>query len=101
MIEKIATRIFDALAGAGVPRIHFGTGTAGLLEQLAAAGPDLVSVDWRVPLDAAWTRIGHDKGIVSSGLPGSAVRSTSTRGTERETRPTLDAIERFLRLALG
>jgi uroporphyrinogen decarboxylase len=55
-------RIFASLHGV-VPTIHFGTGTAGLLEQLAAAGSDMVSVDWRVPLDRAWERIGPDKGI--------------------------------------
>lgn len=55
--------IFDALKSADVPRIHFGTDTAGLLESIASAGPDVVSVDWRVPLDAAWDRVGHDRGI--------------------------------------
>src|SRR6202165_4287894 len=55
--------IFDALKSAGVPRIHFGTDTAGLLESIASAGPVIVSVDWRVPLDAAWDRVGHDHGI--------------------------------------
>lgn len=56
-------RIFEALRPLHVPTIHFGTGTAALLELMAAAGPDLVSVDWRVPLDEAWARIGYDKGI--------------------------------------
>jgi uroporphyrinogen decarboxylase len=46
-----------------VPTIHFGTGTAVLLESMAAAGSDLVSVDWRVPLDEAWRRIGRGKGV--------------------------------------
>ncbi|GAC1504924.1 MAG: uroporphyrinogen decarboxylase [Candidatus Dormibacteraceae bacterium] len=55
--------IFDALKSAGVPRIHFGTDTAGLLESIASAGPDIVSVDWRVPLDVAWDRIGHERGV--------------------------------------
>ncbi|HET6310580.1 MAG TPA: uroporphyrinogen decarboxylase [Candidatus Nitrosotalea sp.] len=55
--------IFAALKSADVPRIHFGTDTAGLLESIASAGPDIVSVDWRVPLDAAWDRVGHDYGI--------------------------------------
>jgi uroporphyrinogen decarboxylase len=56
-------RIFEAVRATGVPTIHFGTGTVGLLEAMAAAGSDLVSVDWRVPLDEAWPRIGLDKGI--------------------------------------
>src|SRR5437879_2214376 len=48
---------------AGVPCIHFGTGSSGFLESFAAAGGDVVSVDWRIPIDAAWRRIGEDRGI--------------------------------------
>ncbi|HEY4889801.1 MAG TPA: uroporphyrinogen decarboxylase [Candidatus Dormibacteraeota bacterium] len=55
--------IFDALKSSGVPRIHFGTDTAGLLESIATTGPDVVSLDWRVPLDVGWQRVGHDRGI--------------------------------------
>ncbi len=55
-------RIFDALGRTGIPTIHFGTMTAGFLELFASAGSDVVSVDWRVPLDEAWARIG-DRGI--------------------------------------
>jgi uroporphyrinogen decarboxylase len=55
--------IFAALKSAGVPRIHFGTDTAALFESIASAGPDIVSVDWRVPLDVAWDRVGHERGI--------------------------------------
>src|SRR5256885_16635348 len=47
------------LAGAaGVPVIHFGTDTATFLEDFAAAGGDVIGVDWRIPLDEAWRRIG-------------------------------------------
>lgn len=56
-------RIFDAIGGSGVPTIHFGTGTASLLELMASAHSDGVSVDWRVRLDDAWRRIGHDRVI--------------------------------------
>ena len=55
--------IFEATAGLGVPRVHFGTGTAGLLESIAATGADVVSLDWRVPLDAGWERVGWQRGI--------------------------------------
>src|SRR5205807_5326735 len=55
--------IFEATAGLGVPRVHFGTGTAGLLEAIAATGPDVVSLDWRVPLDVGWARGGADPGV--------------------------------------
>ena len=55
--------ILDELKSAGVPRIHFGTDTAALLESIASTGPDIVSLDWRVPLDAGWKRVGHQRGI--------------------------------------
>jgi uroporphyrinogen decarboxylase len=53
-----STRVFAALHDLDVPRIHFGVTTGELLGLLAAAGADVVGVDWRVPLDAAWRRVG-------------------------------------------
>ena len=55
--------IFDRLADSGVPLIHFGVGTAAILPDLAAAGGHVIGVDWRLPLDEAWERIGHDRGV--------------------------------------
>ena len=55
-------RIFEAVAGR-VPTIHFGTGTATILEDLRDAGGDVIGVDWRMPLDAAWERIGSDHAV--------------------------------------
>lgn len=43
----------------GTPVIHFGTGTAGLLEALSEAGGDVIGIDWRIRLDQAWPRIGE------------------------------------------
>ncbi|MCF0097451.1 uroporphyrinogen decarboxylase [Micromonospora sp. MH99] len=48
---------------AGVPRIHFGVGTAELLGAMGEAGADVVGVDWRTPLDVATHRIGPDKAV--------------------------------------
>lgn len=56
-------RIFDALAGAGVPRIHFGVGTGELLGVMGEAGADVVGVDWRVPLDEAVRRVEPGKAL--------------------------------------
>jgi len=56
-------RIFDALAGCGVPLIHFGVGTTAILADMAQAGGHVVGVDWRLPLDEAWAAIGHDRGV--------------------------------------
>ncbi|HLS88009.1 MAG TPA: uroporphyrinogen decarboxylase [Sphingobacteriaceae bacterium] len=46
-----------------VPLIHFGTGTATLLPLMAAAGPDVVGVDWRIGLDKAWDLVGPQVGV--------------------------------------
>jgi uroporphyrinogen decarboxylase len=53
-----SARIFAGLEDLGVPRIHFGVGTGELLGLMSAAGADVVGIDWRVPLDAGWERIG-------------------------------------------
>src|ERR1043165_5764522 len=42
----------------GVPVLHFGTGTASLLELMKEAGGDVIGLDWRVRLDEAWSRLG-------------------------------------------
>jgi uroporphyrinogen decarboxylase len=55
--------VFDQLAGCGVPTIHFGVGTAAILPDLVEAGGDVIGVDWREPLDGAWSRIGPDRAI--------------------------------------
>jgi uroporphyrinogen decarboxylase len=47
----------------GVPVIHFGTGTAGLLEPMRDAGGDVIGLDWRVDLDAAWETLGPDVAV--------------------------------------
>ncbi|TMC80270.1 MAG: uroporphyrinogen decarboxylase [Chloroflexi bacterium] len=62
-VVKHTRAIFESLAPLGVPRIHFGTDTAGLLEPIAQSGPDVVSLDWRVPLDEGWRRVGHTRAI--------------------------------------
>jgi len=62
-VQRHTRAIFEGTAHLGVPRIHFGTNTAGLLEAIAATGPDLVSLDWRVPLDTGWERVGHQLGV--------------------------------------
>jgi uroporphyrinogen decarboxylase len=45
------------LEAAGVPTIHFGTGTATLLDEMAEAGGNVIGLDWRVPLDVGWDHV--------------------------------------------
>jgi uroporphyrinogen decarboxylase len=61
-VQPHVRRIFAGL-GDDIPTIHFGTGTAALLEPMVEAGGDVIGVDHRVPLAEAWRRIGHDRGI--------------------------------------
>jgi len=56
-------RIFDTVGRTGVPMIHFGVGTGAILGDLREAGGDVIGADWRIPLDEAWTAIGHDRAI--------------------------------------
>jgi uroporphyrinogen decarboxylase len=61
--EFVAPYSERILGGLTVPTIHFGTGTAHLLESMAAAGGDVIGLDWRVPLDQGWERVGYDRGV--------------------------------------
>jgi uroporphyrinogen decarboxylase len=56
-------RVFEGVADLRVPRIHFGVVTGELLALMARAGGDVIGLDWRVPLDAGWDRVGHDRGV--------------------------------------
>ena len=57
--EFVAPWSARILAAAGVPTIHFGTGTSTLLPAMAAAGGDVIGLDWRLPLDDGWARVGE------------------------------------------
>jgi uroporphyrinogen decarboxylase len=47
----------------GIPVIHFGTGTAALLEDMRDAGGDVIGLDSHVQLDQAWARLGNQVGV--------------------------------------
>jgi len=58
-----SARVLAALRDAGVPSIHFGTGTATLLPAMAAAGGDVIGLDWRMPLDEGWAAAGVERAV--------------------------------------
>ncbi|MGA4544397.1 uroporphyrinogen decarboxylase [Uniformispora flossi] len=62
-VMPASAKVLDAVAGYGVPRIHFGVGTGELLGAMGEVGADVVGVDWRVPLDEAVRRIGPGKAV--------------------------------------
>jgi uroporphyrinogen decarboxylase len=60
-VKAHVAHIFDGLRD--VPTIHFGASTAVLLEQMAAAGGDLMSIDAHQSLDVAWSRLPDGRGV--------------------------------------
>jgi uroporphyrinogen decarboxylase len=60
-VQPHVRRIFEALGD--VPTIHFGTGTAALLEDLAEAGGGVIGLDHRMSLADAWRRLGPERGV--------------------------------------
>ena len=61
--EFVAPYSARILAAVEAPTIHFGTGTATLLSGMAAAGGDVIGLDWRVPLDRGWDEVGEERGV--------------------------------------
>jgi uroporphyrinogen decarboxylase len=57
-IQPHVHHILKDLEQTGVPVIHFGTGTATLLELQKAAGGTVIGIDWRTPMDQARARLG-------------------------------------------
>jgi uroporphyrinogen decarboxylase len=52
-------RLFDDVAPLGVPITQFGIDTAGLLRLQAAAGADVIGLDWRISLAEGWDLVGE------------------------------------------
>jgi len=71
-------RIFKELENTGVPRIHFGTGTSNLLEEMKEAGGDVFGVDWRIPIDHAWQQLGYEVSIQGNLDPSVLLADTAT-----------------------
>ncbi len=70
-VKPYTSQIFSAVRGTA-PAIHFCADSAALLEEFADTGCDVLSVDWRVPLDTVWERTGG-KAAVQGNLEPAAV----------------------------
>jgi uroporphyrinogen decarboxylase len=62
-VAPFNTKLFDALKRTGLPVINFSTGTFPYLEDVAACGGEVIGVDFRMPLGAAWEKIGYERAI--------------------------------------
>lgn len=62
-VQPYSRALIERIRAAGVPVIHFGTGTGGFFRELHAAGGDVIGVDWRINIDQAWMDIGYRSAI--------------------------------------
>jgi uroporphyrinogen decarboxylase len=63
LVMPYSQRAIEIARKSGVPIIHFGTNTNGMLELIREAGGDVIGVDWRIDLDTAWERLGPEVAI--------------------------------------
>lgn len=56
-LDRLMTALRER-EGPRVPLIYFGTGNGHLLDQVAALSPDVLALDWRVPLVETWQATG-------------------------------------------
>ena len=62
-VQPYSRRVLQAAGAAGVPVIHFGTGTSTLLLAMKAAGGTVIGFDWRIPLRDGWNAVGYDVAV--------------------------------------
>src|SRR4051812_16956940 len=55
-----STALIQQLRKSGAPVIYFGTDSATLLTSMQETGADVVGLDWRIPLDEGWAKLGHE-----------------------------------------
>ncbi len=90
-VLPFSKKIFDDLADLDVPKIHFGTNSATLLGAMREAGGDVISIDWRIPIDEAWERVGDDKALQGNLDP--AVLLANDEAIEEHVKEILDRVE--------
>jgi uroporphyrinogen decarboxylase len=57
------TELIKTLKASGAPVIYFGTDTSTLLALIKETEADVIGLDWRIPLDEGWKRLGNDVGV--------------------------------------
>ena len=57
------TELIRSLKASGAPVIYFGTDTSTLLASMKETGADVIGLDWRIPLDEGWQRLGNEAAV--------------------------------------
>ena len=85
LVQPHSRAILADLEAAGVPVIHFGTGTATLLGAMRDAGGTVIGVDWCTPLADAWKSVGYDRAVQGNMDPCAllATREVATAHAQR------------------
>lgn len=65
-VQPYNRALYERLQKTGLPVINFSTGASAYLDAVADAGGDVVGVDWRLPLDEAWAKIGLERSIMGN-----------------------------------
>lgn len=91
-VQPYMRELFAGLADLDdMPVIHFGVGTGELLADMAVSGGDVIGIDWRVPIDEGWDRVGHDRGVQGNLDP--AVLAAPWETVERKAREILALVD--------
>ncbi len=85
------TRLFASI-DRSAPSIHFGVATSHLLWLMKSSGCDVLGVDWRLPIDEAWLKVGNECAIQGNLDP--AVLFGPRNFIETETKDILKRIGR-------
>ena len=56
-----------------VPRIHFCADSSALVEEFHGTGPEVLSVDWRIPIGDVWRRCENDTSVQGNLDPAAAL----------------------------
>ena len=57
------TQLVKALKKTGAPAIYFGTDSSTLLPSMRETGAEVIGLDWRIPLDDGWRKVGLDRAV--------------------------------------
>lgn len=57
------TELVKKLHATGAPVIYFGTDTATLLPSMQESGAEVIGLDWRIPLDEGWAKLGNKNAV--------------------------------------
>ena len=73
---------------AGAPVIYFGTDTATLLTEIKKTRADVIGLDWRIPLDVGWRKLGPETAVQGNLDP--VVLFADWKQVEQRAREVLD-----------